>query len=180
MQDKSSAPVSTKQLQDLQHEYTATVKELIQIIASFSLKDFNTIPFSGSWTAGQVAEHINKSVSGTLYLLNGNVKATQEDPTGKVGAIKDMFLNFSLKFIAADRIQPTESFHDTSVLITTLGTTMNNMLTAIREKDLAATCIDAEVPVFGLLTRLEWVYLSLYHMQRHVQQLKDIRSCLKH
>jgi hypothetical protein len=40
--------------------------------------------------------------------------------------------------------------------------------------DLGATCLDVEVPVFGYLTRYEWLKFIVVHAQRHIRQLKNM------
>lgn len=44
--------------------------EFLQLIASLSDKQINTIPFKDSWTAGQFAEHVTKSNTGVAKALN--------------------------------------------------------------------------------------------------------------
>ena len=39
-------------------EFEETTFDLGKVLSSFSQEEFNKIPFEGSWTAGQVAEHL--------------------------------------------------------------------------------------------------------------------------
>ena len=49
--------------QELQSDVNKTFTELAEIISSFNEDQINLIPFEGSWTAGQVGEHIILSLS---------------------------------------------------------------------------------------------------------------------
>jgi hypothetical protein len=154
-----------------------SIKEkLVLAITSIKLDKINHIPFEGSWTAGQVGEHINLSVSGMIDILSAPAKETEREPDQYVKNIRDMFLNFNLKFQAAQNITPTAKHHDKETLINTLNHTFQTFIDIIQAEDLTGTFPGALFPGIGPLTRLEWVYLTIYHTQRHIHQLKGMRK----
>jgi hypothetical protein len=154
-----------------------SIKEkLIQTLAFIKQDEINRIPFKGSWTAGQVGEHINLSVSGMIKTLSAPANITEREPDRYVKGIKDMFLNFGLKFQAAQAIMPTAKHHDKETLINTLTDTFKSFINIVRAEDLTGTFPGIQFPGMGQLTRLEWVYLTIYHTQRHIHQLKEMRK----
>jgi hypothetical protein len=154
----------------------AVKDKLLQTIKAVKQDEINLVPFAGSWTAGQVGEHINLSVSGMIDILSAPAQATVREPDQYVKGIKDMFLNFGLKFQAAQAIMPTAKHHDKETLISTLNNTFQKFIYIILSEDLTGTFPGTQFPGMGPLTRLEWVYLTIYHTQRHIHQVKDMRK----
>ncbi len=64
--------------QELQSDINKTFTELKEVISSFNEDQINLIPFEGSWTPGQVAEHIILSVSGFERAINGPVAEAEK------------------------------------------------------------------------------------------------------
>jgi DinB family protein len=161
----------------LQIEWELTSNDLLQGLASIKTEDFNRIPFKGSWTAGQLAEHMEKAIGPEV--LFGRVHPTERRPDEKVEAIQAVFLNFDIKMRSPDFIQPTGTVHQQDQLIASLEKKVSLVKEAISTLDLSETCDDFNIPVFGEFTRLEWISLFISHTQRHIRQLKNIAEKLK-
>jgi hypothetical protein len=155
-----------------------TGKELSQVLSSFTQEQLNAIPFAGSWTAGQVAEHVLKSVSGTLQNVNGEVKPTERNPVQYADLLKEIFLNFNIKMTSPDFILPTDEPKNKEALINLLNTSMIGLEDAAKTEDLSATCLSFEMPTMGPLTRMEWLSFANAHTLRHIHQLKNIKQVL--
>jgi hypothetical protein len=54
-------------------EVEDTARLFLAGLSSIRQEQINTVPFPGSWTAGQVAEHILLSASGVLEVIQGAV-----------------------------------------------------------------------------------------------------------
>jgi hypothetical protein len=168
----NSGHITLNQLVAIQVE--STEKKLMQTIASIKQEDINQVPFEGSWTAGQVCEHVNLSVSGVINTLKAPAEVTERNPDQHAKELRDMFLNFNLKFSAAPAIIPSGVDHDKKALVDTLTNTFENLVDIIQAEDLTGTFAGFKFPGMGQLTRLEWVYLTIYHTQRHIHQIKNI------
>lgn len=162
--------------QELVNEIEATGHSLLKTISSFSDEQLNICPFEGSWTAGQVAEHVLKA--GDCGILYGNTAVTERQPDEKAPAIRELFLNYTLKFQAAEDILPTQESHQKAALLQDLRQTWDKVIAAAQNIPLEDTCLDFEVPGFGPLTRYEWLQLINVHTQRHVHQLEEIKARL--
>lgn len=156
----------------------ATKLLLLQTIEGFKPGEFNVIPFAGSWTAGQVAEHILLSASGGVKVLNGGGQTTERPPAENVGPLRDIFLNFDIKMISPDFIKPSDGPQNRDELSHSLSNTFEEMIALSQRLDLTLTFTGSEMPQFGMLTRLEWLSFILFHTQRHIRQLQNIRQCL--
>ena len=51
-------------------QYKYTRELLLAVLDGFKPERLNKVPFEGSWTPGQVAEHITKAQAGTPALLH--------------------------------------------------------------------------------------------------------------
>ena len=157
----------------------ATAQDMLNTFANTPVQDLNRVPFDGSWTAGQLAEHIRLSLSSGIGLINGNTQATDRVPDKYVQAVKDLFLNFDLKFKAAPIITPANKDYEKETLTNQLKNHFNDLINLAQTKDLTDTCLAAEFYGIGYLTGLEWAYQQVYHVQRHIRQLKGIQASLE-
>jgi len=164
---------------ELTNEIDLTVKELAVALDSFTSAEFNTIPFEGSWTAGQVTEHTLKSVSGILMAVNGRTEPVKRDPGAQVETIRSAFLNFNIKMTSPEFILPSNGPHDKDQLKAALLQTMSGLREAAQMLDLTELCLDFEVPVIGSLTRLEFINFAIVHTRRHIRQLQNIHNHFK-
>jgi len=155
-----------------------TAEELSQVLSSFTQDQFNIVPFEGSWTAGQVAEHIFKFVSGTLQNVTGDVKPTERNPEEYAGQLKEMFLNFNVKMTSPDFILPTDAPKNKEALLYSLEKSMKGLEESARTLDLSLTCTTFDMPFMGPLTRIEWLTFVNAHALRHIHQLKNIKKAL--
>jgi hypothetical protein len=152
-----------------------TLDWLIKII---DLQTHNKVPFEGSWTAGQVVEHINMVGNGFIHLLNGPVEPATRKVDELVDRIKSMFLNFDFKAAAAANLIPASGDYNLHDQITNLQSIKSAVITAVNTLDLNMVCLGFDIPTFGHLTRLEAVYFFLFHTKRHVHQLQNIVKSL--
>ncbi|WP_184547504.1 DinB family protein [Mucilaginibacter sp. FT3.2] len=155
----------------------ATVNELMQGIASSNPEDINRTPCEGSWTAGQNIEHVRLSVLGTIALLTGPVKDTNRSPDQYAKAIKELFLDFNAKYPSAPTLIPANKQYDKNELIAALNSLFQSLQYQIQTLEMTDTCLAAEFPGMGYLTRLEWATVAVYHTQRHIHQLAKIKKC---
>jgi len=159
-------------------ETEVTSRILQVVVSSFRAEQINTVPFAGSWTAGQVGEHLLISAEGVLETINGPVEPTDRDPAEKAGPIKQLFLDFTSKMNSPDFVMPSDAPKNKEALLQSLEKTMNGIYAAAETEDLSVTCMRFEFPGFGRLTRLEWITFILAHIQRHVHQLTIIAKKL--
>lgn len=160
-------------------ELIADIEQTINwLTKSIDPEIYNKIPFEGSWTAGQVVEHVNMVGMGFIHLLNGNTEATTRPVNEHVDRIKTMFLNYDLKNIASADINPAPGNYNLKDQLAELEKIKSGIIAAINTLNLDMTCLDFDIPTFGHLTRLEAVYFFLFHTKRHVHQLQNIVKSL--
>ncbi|WP_164849855.1 DinB family protein [Mucilaginibacter limnophilus] len=160
-------------------ELSGTLQSFIDEAALFNNQEFNSVPYPGSWTPGQCAQHIRMSASGFNDVLNGRVTDTNREPDAGVEQIKAQFLNFDLKMQSPDFVVPEEKAYDQEEMIQALKVIRENVLNSVQSLDLDKTCISFKVPGAGWFTRFEAASFVLYHTQRHVHQLKKMQKAFE-
>ncbi len=159
---------------ELSAEIAGTRDVLINVLNSFNEENINEVPFEGSWTGGQVAEHVLKSASGVLAALEGDTKLADRDPEQNVAQLRELFLNFDIKFKSPDFIIPSDEPKDKDFLIKALSTTFDGIEKSAASDDLTLICTTFEMPVMGYLSRSEFINFTSVHTQRHIRQLSNI------
>lgn len=152
--------------------------EFVQLFSSFIPEQINTVPFEGSWTAGQVVQHVNKVNKGMLRLIQGTVKPTERQPDANLELMKNQFSNPAFKMTASGPVIPENISYDKEHLIQSFQNTKAQIIKAVKTADLSETCTTFPFPVYGELTRLEAAWFILLHTQRHMHQLKNIAQKL--
>ena len=151
-----------------------TGKELTNILEQFTQEELNAVPFEGSWTAGQVGDHILKSIVGAPDAIYGPTADAGRAPDEKVAQIKSVFLDFTTKLKSPDFILPGDGPFDKAELNAALADSWKKLAKASEELDLSPLCTLAKLPGSGPLTRLELLYFCMVHTQRHIHQLREI------
>jgi hypothetical protein len=156
--------------------FTSVIDELTTLLSSFTTEQFNSIPFEGSWTTGQVATHLLKSYSGAPAFLQGPVKETKRDPAQHVGPLHQLFTDHTRKIKAPAFLLPEEKTYNKAELINSIKAISGQIAEAVRDSDLSETCMGFALPTIGEMTRLEWIHFIILHTERHIHQLKNIKA----
>jgi hypothetical protein len=172
VQNYIDLPVSD--LNKLLKELDITTRELLQTIDAFKPEQFNTVPFKGSWTAGQVSEHLLKSIEGLPALMASTTKPAERQADEKVAAIESIFLDFDVKMKSPDFIIPSDGPHDKGALLHEFRSAIDEIIHKAHTMDLTLTCMDFPFPEIGELTRWEWICFAICHARRHTHQMKNI------
>lgn len=160
-------------IQNIVEELQNTATELLALLDSFTQEQINVIPFEGSWTAAQVAEHLRQSYS-AVDVLSGAVQATERQPDYYCEHLKSSFLNFDKKMTSPSFVTPAALEYDKDTLLRSLSSKLDSIHDSVNTLDLSQTCLDFVLPGADKFTRLEWACFILYHTQRHIHQLQHI------
>lgn len=152
----------------------SNTKELLQTIAAFTTEQFNTVPFEGSWTAGQVAEHLFKSESGLSKVLKGNSQPTERPADEKTETIRSIFLDFDSKLKSPDFILPAEGPKEKETFLDGFQKNRVAINELAKNIDLSGSYVDVPFPGLGVFTGYEWLFFITCHSKRHTRQLKNI------
>lgn len=162
----------------LSAELQAAFARLLSLLEAMDEPTLNRVPFTGSWTAAQVGDHLRKSYD-VVACLTGQTAHTQRDPEAYVAPLSDAFLNFEIKMESPDFILPSTDEIGKKQLLDGLRARMASITGfADSDADMTLTCLDFELPTLGTLTRIEWLNFVYVHTTRHNHQLEGITSRL--
>jgi len=160
-------------------EFEESTADLLRTLTSFTNEQFNQVPFEGSWTAGQVSEHLFKSESNAVRTMKGKTKPTEgRNPDANEEAFRESFLNFDIKFQSPDFVLPSDELKNPEEFVKKFKKTREDIRKIIEAGDLNLTCTNFSFPGMGELTRQEWICFVNCHSIRHTQQLKNINNRL--
>ena len=164
-----------KTANELLLEFEAATNAIIEKVAALSQSEINKVPFSGSWTAAQVIEHLCKSDQAMIQALNGPEQPTSRPPDNMVENLRTIFLDFSTKLPSPEFIIPSSQTFDKENLLGTFRAGRKELGKAIQTLDLTAT---VHMPIFGKPTRMEIIAFVIFHTMRHTNQVKNITEKL--
>lgn len=158
----------------VRHDFTESTENLLKTLQDFPEAAFNKKPRKDKWSIGQVADHLLKTEVNTLRMLTQEVEPSDRNPEQKIEDIREQFLNFNKKFKAFGPIVPDDSSKEKQEMIDRLQDNRQRLSSIIDIEDLTGLITAFEHPLFGSLTRVEWLYFQIYHSRRHCQQIKII------
>ena len=164
--------------QKLIEELNQTTVEFLQTLDSFPADQINIVPFEGSWTAGQVAEHILISEGGLPEMLMAETAVTERPVDERVALLESIFLDFSTKLKAPDFNVPSNGPHEKEKLMADFRHVRKQLEHVAQTADLTLTCTTFPFPTIGELTRWEWINFVICHAKRHIHQLRNILAKL--
>ena len=138
-------------------------------------EQLNTVPYPKSWTAGQLLQHITKSVSAIAVALHKDGKPAGRDPKLHVIDLKQTFLDITHTMTSPDFIVPDKKNFEKKIITTELNQALSQLKESVETGDIYAL---VEGLPMGPVTKLELVHFVLYHIQRHLIQMKKITSAL--
>lgn len=164
---------------ELKTDLRNSTNHLLGVLYETPGRIYNEMPRGNSWTIGMVAQHLIKVETSTVRLFAGMAEPTERNPESKINTIKSRLLDHNTKMRAFGPIIPDENLKDKQALIEKLQDLRQRMMSCIEIEDLTETVTGFEHPLFGFLTRVEWIYFNIYHAERHVRQINEISKKLQ-
>ena len=165
-----------KQLQDeLINALTKVYHDFMATLEKFDEEQINEIPFEGSWTPGQVADHIIKATGG---IPDRDTISAERPFNEKVGKMESVFLDFETKFKSPEFVIPGNGPFKKTELTRMFRTLLEKHKHKINNTDLKALCRGFELPTIGQMTRYEWFRFIIAHTTRHLYQLENIYNVM--
>jgi hypothetical protein len=157
--------------EELNNALTNVYHDFISTLEKFGDDQINEVPFEGSWTPGQVADHMIKATGG---IPDRHTETANRHYDEKVGKMESVFLNFEAKYKSPAFVVPANGPFEKKLLIASLNSILDRHLQKTSNTDLTALCLEFELPVIGKMTRYEWFKFIVAHMKRHQFQLENI------
>lgn len=150
----------------------ASTESLIQQLETIGQDRFNKQPSHTGWSAAQVAEHLLILEVFANKVVSGETIPSTCPPDSKVPLIKGAMEDMETKRTAPEQVIPSADEKELSHLITAIRAQRDLLKQRITTTDITEACISSKHPALGTLTRLEWIYFTIYHTERHRKQLE--------
>lgn len=157
---------------------TATRNRLLNEIFGLSYEQLNKKPDEDTWSIAEVCHHLYLTESvftqAIIYGLNkNNGKKAEPKPV-------QLAVERSQKVIAPDIVAPDDAPLDSQQIIELLNKSRNQFLkfyNQLEDKSILAEK-SAKHPLFGYTPLDQWVDLIYLHEERHIEQIREIKSFL--
>jgi uncharacterized damage-inducible protein DinB len=157
---------------------TATREKLLNEISDLSNEELNKKPGPDTWSVAQVCHHLYLAESvftqAIIYgLSKSNGRKAEPVPV-------QLAVNRSQKAKAPDMVVPSDNPMDYQQIKDLLDQSRNLFLefyNQLEDKSLLAEK-SAKHPLFGYMPLDQWVELIYLHEERHIEQIKEIKSQL--
>lgn len=164
---------------DLKKKLLENTETLIAKVDQVPDSQFNTKPGGAedSWSVADVVEHLYRSEFGIPKLFTGKTEAVADRaPDAYLEDMRKRFLESDKKMKASGIILPEKGEKPKETLISKFRKNRLEIAKLTGELNLEALCLSFKHPIYGYLTRLEWVHFNIIHTQRHMRQIERIKS----
>jgi len=167
-----------KSTSELLAEFDLSSQNLIQTLNSFSEEHWNVKPAENSWSAAQVAWHLLVIEDGVNRFFTGTTAASTRSGDAIIKRMDQFLENRTRTYSAPDYTHPPDEPGKKQVLIIKIEQVRHQLAQHIIKPDLNVLCLDYKHFFFGELTRYEWIHFVVYHSNRHLIQLQNIKNAL--
>lgn len=163
------------QKQELYSEIDKTVTELLNLVFYLDDDKINTVPYEGSWTAAQLLRHVAKSTIAMAKAMDTSQKDPGRAIDARAAEFKKIFLDTDNRFNAPEFIIPEDGPYAKDHSMQELKNAFAKLKEHANKTELNSL---VEGMIISPVTKLEILYFSLYHTQRHLRQMKRIVAAL--
>jgi hypothetical protein len=167
-----------KSTSELLAEFDLSSQNLIQTLNSFSEEHWNVKPVENSWSAAQVNWHLLVIEDGINRFFTGTTAPSHRNGNAIIRRMDQFLENRTRTYSAPDYTQPPDEPGEKKDLIQKLESVRTQLAGHIIKQDLNVLCLDFKHFFFGELTRYEWIHFVVYHSNRHLVQLQNIKNAL--
>lgn len=134
-----------------------------------------------TWSIMDCAEHMLISEQSVTGALKGAAEPVKDRaPNSKVPDISRSFMDFDKRLrVTGEPDTLKGGYKSTADFSKAFRQNREIIKDTLRKEPVDWLCKDMEHPVFGFMTRIEWVYYLIYHTERHLQQINRIEASLE-
>lgn len=163
-------------MNELEENLIRTRKILIKELSSLNDNEFNQRVDTNKWSIAQVCHHlVITEILFTKAIISGLDEMNVTEATRKpIQLVLDKSKNFQAPEIAEPRSEPFQVLQ----ILLLLNESRKNLTEAISKVDDKTILknITAKHPVFEDLPLDQWIELLYLHEQRHIEQIKTLKS----
>ncbi|MCL1698336.1 DinB family protein [Lysinibacillus sp. BPa_S21] len=156
-----------------------TRNNLLEEIKLLNDTQFNAKPDANSWSIAQVCHHLTLTETTFVRAITWGLKQEDSQPTERKNI--HLIADRTKKVPAPEIVEPAEDFFTVQQIIELLDDSRKKLTTILDTIDDPSILAVKSVkhPVFGDLPLDQWVELVYIHEQRHIEQIKEIKTLIK-
>src|SRR5690349_10791098 len=104
--NKNTNMEATQSTQKIYTDLQKTLTNLENAFLSIDRNKINTVPFEGSWTAGELMDHVLKSLEGVNAVVHGKTGPIDRAPDQNISQMEKIFLDLNNKFQSPEFVKP--------------------------------------------------------------------------
>ncbi|WP_103665297.1 DinB family protein [Gracilimonas amylolytica] len=160
---------------DLKEQLNNNTEALLSKIGQIADEQFHAKPDDETWSPAQVLEHLYRSEFGIPKLFMGEAEPDPDrDSEAIIEKMRKQFLESDKKYKASGVILPGEEKKSKEELTSNFRSLREKIAVLADQFDSKEVCKAYEHPVYGYLTREEWLNFNIIHTQRHMAQIDRI------
>lgn len=130
------------------------------------------------WCIMDCAEHLLIYEQQVIKALQGPAEPVKDRaPNSKVSDISHSFLEFDRRLrVTGDPDTLQGGYTNVADFSKTFRQNREDIKALLHKEPIDWLCTAMEHPIFGFMTRIEWVYYLIYHTERHLQQINRIEA----
>lgn len=149
-------------------------------IGKISDKHFHEKPDAETWSPAQVLEHLYRSEFGLTKLFSGETRKDPDRNTEQIiQKMRVQMLENDNKMEARGIILPGDDKKSKDELISNFRSLREKIAIMADQHDEKEVCTSFKHPVYGYMTREEWVHFNIFHTKRHMGQIDRILDRLR-
>ena len=165
--------LGSKDLQTIASTYLYLSAQYTSILMTMDERELNKVPYTGSWTAAQVIQHIGKANHSGFLSAPG--QKAHRDIGEQIPMLEREFLNFDIKMYSPDFLIPANRTYTKQETLEIIQIGVQSLAENLPKGDLT---LILETPL-GIVTKLELVNFIVFHSKRHLHQLDKIQIALR-
>ncbi|MEO1021721.1 MAG: DinB family protein [Bacteroidota bacterium] len=163
--------------QELFTLFKSNTQVFTDAVRSFPASRFHAQPNAQIWSAAQITEHVYRAEFGTSRLFNGATEALSDrESDAKFGDLERWCADRETKVEASGPILPSGKHLEKEELLIKFTESRERLLELAAQQNLDELCTRYNHPVFGFMTRKEWLYFNVLHANRHLHQLDELKE----
>ncbi|MFJ7979913.1 DinB family protein [Lysinibacillus xylanilyticus] len=156
-----------------------TRNNLVEEIKLLSDTQFNAKPDTNSWSIAQVCHHLTLTEESFVRVIAWGLKQENSQQTERKNV--HLIADRTKKIPAPEIVEPAEDFFTVQQIIELLDDSRKKLTTFLDTIEDPSILAEKSFkhPVFGELPLDQWVEVIYIHEQRHIEQIKEIKTFIK-
>ncbi len=163
----------------LKKKLDQNTEALLVKIGGIADEHFHKKPDAETWSPAQVIEHLYRSEFGLPKLFSGETKKDADrDSKQIIQNMKAQMLENDSRMEARGIILPGDEKKSREELTSNFRSLREKIAVLADQYNEKEVCTAFKHPVYGYMTREEWIHFNIFHTERHMAQIDRILARL--